>query len=190
MRRSVKKKKKYCQFPTDEYAANRNDEEINTRPRHMQEMSARLRNCSKSEDINNGDCYESSGSSIYSCIYHYYLSTFKLKVHPVNRPRRSRGGVNIYLYTFCNLGARLGVVNAASRLLYPRQRPSARGWVGPMACMDGCEKSRPYRYSIPGPSSPQRVLIPIELSRPTLSAYTEYRNYSPKKILPCAVQSC
>jgi hypothetical protein len=38
--------KKYCQFPTDEFAANRSDEKIATRPRHLQEMSARIRNCS------------------------------------------------------------------------------------------------------------------------------------------------
>jgi hypothetical protein len=27
------------------------------------------------------------------------------------------------------------------------------GWVGPRAGLDGCEKSRPHRDSIPGPSS-------------------------------------
>jgi hypothetical protein len=26
------------------------------------------------------------------------------------------------------------------------------GWVGPRAGLDGCEKSRPHRESIPGPS--------------------------------------
>jgi hypothetical protein len=28
-----------------------------------------------------------------------------------------------------------------------------RGWLGPTAGLDGCGKSRPHRYSIPGPSS-------------------------------------
>jgi hypothetical protein len=27
-------------------------------------------------------------------------------------------------------------------------------WVGPRVGLDGCEKSRPHRDSIPGPSSP------------------------------------
>jgi len=35
--------------------------------------------------------------------------------------------------------------------------------VGLRADLDGCEKSRPHRDSIPGPSSPQRVCIPTEL---------------------------
>jgi hypothetical protein len=39
----------------------------------------------------------------------------------------------------------------------PGQRPSTHftlGWVGPRAGLEGCGKSRPYRNSIPGPSSP------------------------------------
>ena len=32
--------------------------------------------------------------------------------------------------------------------------------------LDGCGKSRPHWDSIPGPSSPQRVAIPTELSLP------------------------
>ena len=39
----------------------------------------------------------------------------------------------------------------------PRERPGThciRGWVGPRAGLDGCGKSRLYRNSIPGPSSP------------------------------------
>jgi hypothetical protein len=31
--------------------------------------------------------------------------------------------------------------------------------VGPRVRLDGCEKSRPHRDSIPGPSSPQSVAI-------------------------------
>ena len=50
----------------------------------------------------------------------------------------------------------------------PRERPGTHctgGWVGPMAGLDGREKSRPFhRDSIPGPSSPQRVAIPTELT--------------------------
>ena len=40
--------------------------------------------------------------------------------------------------------------------------------MGPRAGLDGCGKSRPHRDSIPGPSSPQEVAIPTELSRPTI----------------------
>jgi hypothetical protein len=35
--------------------------------------------------------------------------------------------------------------------------------VGPRAGLDVCEKSRPYRDSIPEPSSPYSVAIPTEL---------------------------
>jgi hypothetical protein len=42
------------------------------------------------------------------------------------------------------------------------------GWVGPRAVLDGCGKSRHHRDSFPGPSSPYRVAISTELSRPTL----------------------
>jgi hypothetical protein len=41
--------------------------------------------------------------------------------------------------------------------LYPQERPGSRftgGWVGPQSGLDVCEKSRPNRDSIPGPSSP------------------------------------
>jgi hypothetical protein len=39
--------------------------------------------------------------------------------------------------------------------------------MGHRAGLDGCEKSRFYRDSIPGLSSMLRVAIPTELSRPT-----------------------
>jgi len=61
------------------------------------------------------------------------------------------------------------VVNATSWPLYPRERPGTHcigGWVGPRAGLDGCGKTRPHWDSIPGPSSPQRVAIPTELTRP------------------------
>jgi len=61
------------------------------------------------------------------------------------------------------------VVNATPRPLYPREGPGTHcigSWVGPRAGLDGCEKSHPYRNSIPGPSSPYRVAIPNEVSRP------------------------
>jgi hypothetical protein len=42
------------------------------------------------------------------------------------------------------------------------------GWVGPRVGLDVCEKSRPYRDSITGASSPYPVAIPTELTRPLL----------------------
>ena len=44
--------------------------------------------------------------------------------------------------------------------------------MGPRAGLDGCGKSHLYRGTIPGPSSPQRVAIPTELSRPTIVSHT------------------
>ena len=41
----------------------------------------------------------------------------------MNRPWRPRGRVQVYIYSFFNLGARWGwVVDATSRQLYPRER--------------------------------------------------------------------
>jgi hypothetical protein len=40
------------------------------------------------------------------------------------------------------------------------------GWVGPGAGLDRCRKFRPHRDSIPGPSSPWPVTIPIMLPGP------------------------
>jgi hypothetical protein len=57
--------------------------------------------------------------------------------------------------------------------LYPRERPSTHyteGWVGPRAGLDRCRKSRPHWDLIPGPSSPQRVAISTELSRPLINS--------------------
>jgi hypothetical protein len=41
--------------------------------------------------------------------------------------------------------------------------------VDPTAGLDVCEKSRPHRDSIPGPSSPYPVAIPTELPGPRIS---------------------
>ena len=62
------------------------------------------------------------------------------------------------------------VVNATPRPLYPHENPGTHcigSWVGPRAGLDGFEKSRLHRDSIPGPSSPWRVATLTELSRPT-----------------------
>jgi len=55
----------------------------------------------------------------------------------------------------------------APAALHPRKKHGTHfigGWVGPGAGLDGCAEYRPYRDSIPGPWSPQRVTIPTELS--------------------------
>jgi hypothetical protein len=54
--------------------------------------------------------------------------------------------------------------------LPPGNKPGTdfiRGYVDPMVGLDGCGKSRLHRDSIPGPSNPQRVVIPTKLSGPT-----------------------
>ena len=67
----------------------------------------------------------------------------KVKVHP----RTGHGGVEVYLYSFFNLGARLGwVVSAMPRPLYPQERPGTHcigGRAGPMAGLDRCVKISP-----------------------------------------------
>jgi hypothetical protein len=77
--------------------------------------------------------------------------------YPVTDSKAQRGGRGIALL-FLDLGASRGwVVSTMSRPLYPRERPGTHctgGWVGPRAGLDVCEKSRLYRDSIPGPSSP------------------------------------
>jgi hypothetical protein len=68
------------------------------------------------------------------------------------------GGVAVKRKLILYLGARRGwVVSTTPRPLYPRERPGTHctgGWVGPRVGLDVCEKSRPYRDSTPGPSSP------------------------------------
>jgi hypothetical protein len=51
----------------------------------------------------------------------------------------------------------VGVQRQAPDALPSEMRPDTnfiRGCVDPKANLDGCEKFRPYRDSIPGPSSP------------------------------------
>jgi hypothetical protein len=49
-------------------------------------------------------------------------------------------------------------------------------WVDPRAGLNGFEKSRLRRDSIPGPPSPKRVAIPTELSRPTIRLFLKVIN--------------
>ena len=89
----------------------------------------------------------------------------KGKVHSRTGHEGPRRGLVVQLYSFINLSARWGWCWP----LYPRERPGTLcigGWVGHTAGLDSCGKPRPHRHSISGPSSPQRVAIPTELSRP------------------------
>jgi hypothetical protein len=67
--------------------------------------------------------------------------------------RRSRGIAVLILDPGVSWG---WVVSTTPRPLYPRERRGTHcigGWVGPRVGLDVCEKSRPHRDSIPGPSS-------------------------------------
>jgi hypothetical protein len=82
------------------------------------------------------------------------------KDHPQNRPRRLRGAVDVYIYSFFNPGAGCGwVVNATPRPLYPRKRTGTYcigGWVGPRSGTDGRGKSRPPTGFDPGIPASER----------------------------------
>ena len=62
----------------------------------------------------------------------------------------------------------------APTALYSRERPGTHcteGQVSPRARLDRCGKSRRYRDSISGPSSPQPVPIPTTLPGPQHAVY-------------------
>ena len=63
----------------------------------------------------------------YKYINIYVLFKVNIKVKsPQNRPRRPRVGVEVYLYSFFNLGARwVCVVSTTPRTLYPLERPGS-----------------------------------------------------------------
>jgi hypothetical protein len=82
----------------------------------------------------------------------------KGKGHPITGHEGPTGGGEVELYSFSTsaLGEG-GWVSTTPRPLYPQEITGThciRGWVGPRAGLDVCEKSRPPRDSIPGPSSP------------------------------------
>jgi hypothetical protein len=60
-------------------------------------------------------------------------------------------------------------VSTTPRPLYPRERPGTHctgGWVGPRVGLDVCEKSRPHRDSIPGPSARSQSLHRLSYPAP------------------------
>ena len=114
-------------------------------------------------------------SSFY-CTLLYFLLTITTRyyrqVSPFHRPRRPLGRVEIQLYFIFDLGTRRGEGSASrpGRSL-PRERPGTHctgGWVGLRAGLKEMREISPFHWeSIPGPSSPYRVVILTELSRPT-----------------------
>jgi hypothetical protein len=90
--------------------------------------------------------------------YSVVLVTVKKVKVPRNRPRRSKWRSRGIAPLFLDLGARRGwVASTTLWLIHPRQRFGTHctgGWEGLRAGLDLCEKSRPYRDLIPGPSSP------------------------------------
>jgi hypothetical protein len=75
---------------------------------------------------------------------------------------KARGGVDVYLYSFFNLGARWRLVVNAT--LPPRKRSGTNcigGWVGLRDGLDRCGKSRPP------PGFNRRIVQPVA------SRYTE-----------------
>jgi hypothetical protein len=96
----------------------------------------------------------STRSSItHPAIFSMVLAQFVVKVKvPRNRTEGIEEGIGIALL-FLDLGARRGLMVSTS----PRERLGTYctgSWLGPRAVLDVCEKSRPHRYSITGPSSP------------------------------------
>jgi len=54
-------------------------------------------------------------------VCYYHKSNIVTIILLKNRPRKSKGGVEVYLYSFFNLGRRWGwMVNATHSPLYPR----------------------------------------------------------------------
>jgi hypothetical protein len=91
----------------------------------------------------------------YRLIYIGSLSKLKPSRYRPKVAYSVGGGIALL---FLNLGARRGwVVSTTHRPLYPQEILGTHctgGWVGPRTGLDVCEKSRPHRDSIPGPSSP------------------------------------
>ena len=96
----------------------------------------------------------------------------KGKVHPGTGHEGPKGEYR-YSSALSLTSALDGVgVNALSLPLYPLESHATRrkgGWVGPGAGLARCGKSHLHRDSISEPSTPQRVAIPTEISRPTLA---------------------
>jgi len=73
-----------------------------------------------------------------------------------------------------------GLVSATTRPLYPREITDRRrtgGWWVSGQDWNCTESLASHRDTIPGPSSPERVAIPTELSRPYIYLFTYILTY-------------
>jgi hypothetical protein len=96
--------------------------------------------------------------NMYKCIYILLLTSVGKKgTFILNRSWRQRGGWDLELYYFFNLGPRWGwVVNATFRQLYPREWRDTQfteGWMVPRDGLKEPGKSRPRPFSIPWSSN-------------------------------------
>jgi hypothetical protein len=102
---------------------------------------------------------------------YYMQTTSRLDVKGTAVPLEAWTGPEVgrgIALLFRDLGARRWCGQHYAPAALPRERPGTHctgGWVDPRAGLDVCEKSRPHRDSIPGPSSPWPVAMPTELSR-------------------------
>jgi hypothetical protein len=102
-----------------------------------------------------------------------------------------RGGIEIQRYSIVllilDLGARRRwVVSTTPRPLYPREKPGTQctgGWVSLRAGLNVCEKSRPHRVSIPGPSSRSQSLYRLSYRAHTYIIYNSYNSPAKKSCL-------
>jgi len=145
-----------------------------------------LLNCHALEDATEV-CPETSVTTNLRCVTTQKNEDLLYSVHckcdsdsifysPHNRPRRPVRGVEVYLYSFFNLGVRwVWVVNSTPRPLYPQERPGTHcrgGCVGPRSFWTGAENLTPsvirspvrparsellYLLSYPGPHSDSSV---------------------------------
>ena len=87
-----------------------------------------------------------------------------------------RGETEVHLQPIGILSDRkLWVIRATPWSFYSWEEPGthhAGGWVGLEAGLEGQQKSRLHRNSIPGPSSPKPIAIPTTLSQPPFNACT------------------
>ena len=112
------------------------------------------------------------GRSIWDLLWNKRHWKINVKVtFTLEETMKAESGSRDIALIFLKTQRQIGVGNATPRPIYPRGRPGSHfteGWVGGPQCRSGCRrKISPHRNSIPGLSSPWRVSIPTELSRPT-----------------------
>jgi hypothetical protein len=105
------------------------------------------------------------------------------------KPRKPRGGVEVYLYSFFNLGARwwVGGQRHAPTAL-PPGLPGTNcvgDWVGHSEGLEGYGIPRIHKASIPGPSSLLRVAIPTSYPCPSCPVAFKIPTLYPRGAFMC-----